>query len=356
MSEVDAPTAFTRGCRVRASLPVVRSTNQTKDRSLGVLYLQYGDETKQIRMPNEITSIDTIRALFVSAFPQQLNMKMLESPSVAVYVKDDMRNMYYELTDVRNITDHSCLKVYHKDPAQAFSHGPRPANGDARMHSDMAHAARDGQHPLRHPPLGPPSHPSLQGALPPTPHSMPPSPSRIPFGPRQNSAPGSATIPRDRMSNVNPSARSISPCPSAILERRDVKPDQDLGGKSHTLTRGNEGLYADPYLLQEGRISMAAGHGPHGSPGLDGPEHGMGGFHRASIRSTSSYGGPSPTDSVDHSPLYRQKSRNSQLPTLGSKTPPPSPHRMTEVRMIDIHSLPPHAVPPHTTPDRKSVV
>lgn len=69
--------------------------------SLGVLYLQYGDETKQLRMPNEITSIDTIRALFVSAFPQQLNMKVLESPSVAIYVKDDMRNMYYELADVR---------------------------------------------------------------------------------------------------------------------------------------------------------------------------------------------------------------------------------------------------------------
>lgn len=33
----------------------------------------------------------------------------------------------------RNITDHSCLKVYHKDPAQAFSHGPRPANGDTRV-------------------------------------------------------------------------------------------------------------------------------------------------------------------------------------------------------------------------------
>ncbi|XP_035981163.1 sickle tail protein homolog isoform X7 [Fundulus heteroclitus] len=357
MSEADAPTAFMRGSRIRASLPVVRSTNQTKDRSLGmlpvgsrkdattlssVLYLQYGDETKQIRMPNEITSIDTIRALFVSAFPQQLNMKMLESPSVAVYVKDDMRNMYYELADVRNITDHSCLKVYHKDPAQAFSHGPRPANGDARMHSEMAHATRDGQHPLRHPPMGPPLHHSLQGSLPPTALSMPPSPSRIPFGSRQNSAPGSATIPRDRISNVSPSARSNSPCPSAILERRDVKPDQDLGGKSHTLTRGSEGMYADPYQLQEGRISI--GHGPHAVPGLDGPEHGMGGFHRASIRSASSYSGSSPTDSVDHPSLYRQKSRNSQLPTLGSKTPPPSPHRMTEVRMIDIHSMPPHGV------------
>uniref|UniRef100_A0A665X5T4 Si:ch211-285f17.1 n=1 Tax=Echeneis naucrates TaxID=173247 RepID=A0A665X5T4_ECHNA len=343
MSEADAPTAFTRGSRVRASLPVVRSTNQTKDRSLGVLYLQYGDETKQIRMPNEITSIDTVRALFVSAFPQQLTMKMLESPSVAVYVKDDMRNMYYELTDVRNITDHSCLKVYHKDPAQAFSHGPRPANGDARMHSD-------GQHPLRQPPLGPPTHHPMQGALPPTPHSMPPSPSRIPFGPRQGSIPGSATIPRDRLSTANPPARAISPCPSAILERRDVKPDEDMGGKSHSLSRGNEGLYADPYLLQEGRINMAAAHGPHPGPGLDGPEHGMGGFHRASIRSTGSYSGPSPTDTIDHSTLYRQKSRNSQLPTLGSKTPPPSPHRMAEVRMIDIHGGPPHGVPPHGVP------
>ncbi|XP_044032741.1 sickle tail protein homolog isoform X7 [Siniperca chuatsi] len=354
MSEADAPTAFTRGSRVRASLPVVRSTNQTKDRSLGALYLQYGDETKQIRMPNEITSIDTIRALFVGAFPQQLTMKMLESPSVAIYVKDDMRNMYYELTDVRNITDHSCLKVYHKDPAQAFSHGPRPANGDARMHSDMVHAGRDGPHPLRQPPMGPPPHHPMQGALPPAPHSMPPSPSRIPFGPRQGSIPGSATIPRDRLANANPPARSISPCPSAILERRDVKPDEDMGGKSHSLARGNEGLYADPYLLQEGRMSMATTHGPHPNPGLDGPEHGMGGFHRASIRSTSSYGGPSPTDTMDHPSLYRQKSRNSQLPTLGSKTPPPSPHRMSEVRMIDIHGGPPHGVPLHGVPMERS--
>ncbi|KAM9333030.1 sickle tail protein homolog isoform 2-T2 [Pholidichthys leucotaenia] len=355
MSESDAPTGFTRGSRVRASLPVVRSTNQTKDRSLGVLYLQYGDETKQIRMPNEITSIDTIRALFVSAFPQQLTMKMLESPSVAVYVKDDMRNMYYELTDVRNITDHSCLKVYHKDPAQAFSlPGPRPANGEARMHNEMAHAGRDGQHPLRHPPMGPPPHHPMQGPLPLTPHSMPPSPSRIPFG-RQGSIPSSATIPRDRLSNANPQARSNSPCPSAILERRDVKPDEDMAGKSHSITRGNEGLYADPYLLQEGRMSMSAAHAPHPNPGLDGPDvHVMGGFHRSSIRSTSSYSGPSPTDTIDHHSLYRQKSRNSQLPTLGSKTPPPSPHRMSEVRVIDIHGGPPQGVPPHGVPLERS--
>ncbi|XP_071185159.1 sickle tail protein homolog isoform X8 [Salvelinus alpinus] len=347
MSEADAPSAFTRGSRSRASLPVVRSTNQTRDRSLGVLYLQYGDETKQIRMPNEITSGDTIRALFVSAFPQQLTMKMLESPSVAVYVKDDMRNMYYELTDVRNITDHSCLKVYHKDPAQAFSHGPRPTNVDTRMHREMMYASRDGQHPPRHPPMGHPPHHPIQGSLSPTTaHSVPPSPSRIPFGPRPGSMPCSATMPRERISNATPPVRSVSPCPSAILERRDVKPDEDMGGKSHSLVRGGEGLYADPYLLHEGRMGHGPAHGGHPPPG-DMVDHGsLAGYHRTSIRSTGSYSGPSPTEAMEQPSLYRQKSRkygDSQLPTLGSKTPPPSPHRMAEVRMIDIHG----ATPPH---------
>ncbi|KAM9553484.1 sickle tail protein-like isoform 18-T18 [Salvelinus alpinus] len=357
MSEADAPTTFTRGSRSRASLPVVRSTNQTRDRSLGVLYLQYGEETKQIRMPNEITSGDTIRALFVSAFPQQLTMKMLESPSVAVYVKDDMRNMYYELTDVRNITDHSCLKVYHKDPAQAFSHGPRPTNGDARMHREVMYASRDGQHPpMRQLSMGPPPHHPMQGSLsPPTAHSLPPSPSRIPFGPRPGSMPGTATMPRERISNATPPARSVSPCPSAILERRDVKPDEDLSAMSPSLLRGGEGLYADPYLLlNEGRMGHGLAHGGH-PPAGDIVDHGsLAGYHRVSIRSTGSYSGPSPTEAMEQPSLYRQKSRkygDSQLPTLGSKTPPPSPHRMAEVRMIDIHGAPP---PPSGIPQERS--
>ncbi len=71
---------------------------------LGVIYLQYGEETKQIQMPNELTGADTIKALFVSAFPQHLTMKTLDSPSVAIYIKDDMRNMYYELTDIRCVS------------------------------------------------------------------------------------------------------------------------------------------------------------------------------------------------------------------------------------------------------------
>ncbi|NXY14315.1 SKT protein, partial [Atrichornis clamosus] len=354
MSEGDSPTPFSRGSRTRASLPVVRSANQTKERSLGVLYLQYGDETKQLRMPNEITSTDTIRALFVSAFPQQLTMKMLESPSVAIYIKDESRNIYYELCDVRNIQDRSFLKVYNKDPAHAFNHTSRAVNGDIRMQREIAYTGRDGPsgsrpgsatHPLHAMPSSPPSTP--------VPHSMPPSPSRIPYGGgRPMGVPGNATIPRDRLSNV-PASRSISPSPSAILERRDVKPDEDMSNKNLTLIR-NESLYGDPYLFHEGRMSVAA---PHSGHPLDVPDH-IVAYHRSAMRSSSTYCNPSMQPEMLEQSLYRQKSRKypeSHLPTLGSKTPPASPHRVADMRMIDIHPHHGTHIPPHTMqPDRSS--
>ncbi|KAM3679945.1 sickle tail protein homolog isoform 2-T2 [Ammospiza maritima maritima] len=354
MSEGDSPTPFARGSRTRASLPVVRSANQTKERSLGVLYLQYGDETKQLRMPNEITSTDTIRALFVSAFPQQLTMKMLESPSVAIYIKDESRNIYYELCDVRNIQDRSFLKVYNKDPAHAFNHTSRAVNGDIRMQREIAYTGRDGAsgsrpgsatHPLHAMPSSPPSTP--------VPHSMPPSPSRIPYGGgRPMGVPGNATIPRDRLSSV-PASRSISPSPSAILERRDVKPDEDMSNKNLTLMR-NEGLYGDPYLFHEGRMSVAA---PHPGHPLDVPDH-IVTYHRSAMRSSSTYCNPSMQPEMLEQSLYRQKSRKypeSHLPTLGSKTPPASPHRVADMRMIDIHPHHGPHIPAHTIqPDRSS--
>ncbi|XP_017391038.1 sickle tail protein homolog isoform X12 [Cebus imitator] len=355
MSEGDAPTPFSRGSRTRASLPVVRSTNQTKERSLGVLYLQYGDETKHLRMPNEITSADTIRALFVSAFPQQLTMKMLESPSVAIYIKDESRNVYYELNDVRNIQDRSLLKVYNKDPAHAFNHTPKTMNGDMRMQREFVYARGDGPGASRpgstaHPPHAIPNSPPST----PVPHSMPPSPSRIPYGgPRSIVVPGNATIPRDRISSL-PVSRPISPSPSAILERRDVKPDEDMSGKNIAMYR-NEGFYADPYLYHEGRMSIASSHGGHP---LDVPDHIIA-YHRTAIRSASAYCNPSMQAEMHmEQSLYRQKSRkypDSHLPTLGSKTPPASPHRVSDLRMIDMHAHYNAHGPPHTMqPDRVS--
>lgn len=67
----------------------------------GVLYLQYREETKQVRMPAEISSQDALRVLFVTAFPHQLTMKMLQSPNTAIYIKDTSRNVYYDLEDMR---------------------------------------------------------------------------------------------------------------------------------------------------------------------------------------------------------------------------------------------------------------
>ncbi|XP_058258772.1 sickle tail protein isoform X4 [Hemibagrus wyckioides] len=332
MSEYEVPVAFTRGSRSRASLPVVRSANQTKDRSLGVLYLQYGDETKEIRMPNEITTVDTVQALFVSAFPQHLSMKMLESPSTAIYVKDDMRNMYYELNDVRSITDHSCLKVYHKDPAHAFSHAARPTTGDARMHREVMYTSRDAPPLVRQtsnsPSLVPTPQPmhrevmytgrdapplvrqtSNSPSLAPSPQPVTALPSRIPFGPRSSG--GGATMPRERPGHpVATPSHSPSPCPSAILERRDVKPDEDVSAKG--MGRGGEGIYSDAFLLHH--------HAPS-SETLDQ------GYHRTSVRS---YGVTGMTmESTEHHSLFRQKSW---------KTPPPSPHRMGEMRIIDVQA------------------
>ncbi|XP_072268833.1 sickle tail protein homolog isoform X13 [Pyxicephalus adspersus] len=352
MFEGESTMPFVRGSRTRASLPVVRSTNQTKERSLGVLFLQYGEDTKKLQMPNEITSVDTIRALFVSAFPQQLTMKILESPSTAIYIKDEGRNIYYELSDVRNIQDRSFLKVYNKDPAHAFNHTPRAVNGDVRMQRDIAYSVREG--PAVHRP-GSATYPSHGGPIspPPTPvpHSMPPSPSRIPYGGgRPLVGQSNATIQRERISSL-PVSRSISPSPSAILERRDVKPDEDLGSKNVQLMR-NDGMYVEPYMYHEGRMSVASSHGGHP---MDIPDHLLA-FHRGSMRSSSTYSNSSMQIEMMEQSVYRQKSRKhseSHLPTLGSKTPPASPHRVTDIRMMEMHGHNAH-VPPHGIQSERS--
>ncbi|XP_010126449.1 PREDICTED: sickle tail protein homolog [Chlamydotis macqueenii] len=222
------------------------------------------------------------------------------------------------------------------------------------MQREIAYMGRDGPSASRpgsamHPPHAMPSSPPST----PVPHSMPPSPSRIPYGGgRPMGVPGNATIPRDRLSSV-PASRSISPSPSAILERRDVKPDEDMSNKNLALIR-NEGLYGDPYLFHEGRMSVAA---PHSGHPLDVPDH-IVAYHRSAMRSSSTYCNPSMQPEMLEQSLYRQKSRKypeSHLPTLSSKTPPASPHRVADMRMIDIHPHHSAHIPPHTIqPDRSS--
>ncbi|XP_063696322.1 uncharacterized protein LOC134827553 isoform X5 [Culicoides brevitarsis] len=119
MSEVEtSSTGFRRGGKQRSSLPVVRTPSQTLERPLGLVFLQYRNETKRALLPNEITSIDTVRALFVRSFPRQLSMAYLEGPNVKIYIHDSSKDMFYELEDVslrshlREIKDRSVLRLF----------------------------------------------------------------------------------------------------------------------------------------------------------------------------------------------------------------------------------------------------
>lgn len=142
----------------------------------------------------------------------------------------------------------------------------------------------------------------------PTSHSGTALPSRIPFGPR---SPGrGATMPREKAGHpIALPSPSALPFPSAILERRDVKPD-DVSAKS--TERGGEGIYSDHFLLNH--------HAPP-SETLDR------GYHHTSIRSHGVLG--MTMESTEHHSLFQQKSW---------KTPPPSPHRMGEMRIIDLQT------------------
>ncbi|XP_073950856.1 coiled-coil domain-containing protein AGAP005037 isoform X6 [Choristoneura fumiferana] len=117
MSEVEtASTGFRRGGKQRSSLPVVRTPSKTLERPLGLVFLQYRNETKRALLPNEITSIDTVKALFVRSFPKQLTMQYMDSPLVKIYIHDSSKDMFYELEDVRahlrDIRDRSVLRLF----------------------------------------------------------------------------------------------------------------------------------------------------------------------------------------------------------------------------------------------------
>ncbi|ESP02224.1 hypothetical protein LOTGIDRAFT_88121, partial [Lottia gigantea] len=101
MSDIDVPTGFTRGGFQRSSLPIVRTPSLSLDRTLGLAFLVYGNETKKCLLPNEITTLDTVRALFVHHFPEKLTFDFLESPRQKIYILDPKTNIFFQLDDLR---------------------------------------------------------------------------------------------------------------------------------------------------------------------------------------------------------------------------------------------------------------
>lgn len=119
MSEVETSATgsmnFKRSSRARSSLPIVRTPSKTQDRSLGLVFLQFRSETKRALLPNEITSLDTVKALFVRSFPRQLTMSYLDSRNVRIYIHDAVNDMFYELENLNDIKDRTVLRIYEQD-------------------------------------------------------------------------------------------------------------------------------------------------------------------------------------------------------------------------------------------------
>ncbi|XP_027423622.1 SRC kinase signaling inhibitor 1 isoform X9 [Zalophus californianus] len=358
MSEAELPLGFSRMNRFRQSLPLSRSASQTKLRSPGVLFLQFGEETRRVHITHEVSSLDTLHALIAHMFPQKLTMGMLKSPNTAILIKDEARNVFYELEDVRDIQDRSIIKIYRKEPLYAAFPGSHLTNGDLRR--EMVYASRESSPTRRLNNLSPAPHlasssppPGLPSGLPSGLQSGSPSRSRLSYaGGRPPSYAGSPVHHAAERLGGAPAAQGVSPSPSAILERRDVKPDEDLAGKAGgmVLVKG-EGLYADPYgLLHEGRLSLAAAAGdPFAYPGASGL------YKRGSVRSLSTYSAAALQSDLEDS-LYKAAGGG---PLYGDgysfRLPPSSPQKLADVAAPPGGPQPPHS-PYSGPPSRGSPV
>src|SRR6218665_1385381 len=70
----------------------------------GMVFLTYRDETKRGLLPNEITSISTVWALFVRAFPDHLTMRGFEmQQSSFVCILNRATKAYRPLADLRSV-------------------------------------------------------------------------------------------------------------------------------------------------------------------------------------------------------------------------------------------------------------
>ena len=114
MSEAET-SSTRRKPKPKAVLPVVRTTSKTLERPLGLVFLVYRGETKRALLPNEITVVDTVKALFVRSFGRALTMEYLDSPRVKIYIHDSAKDIFYELENVQEIRDRTILKLFETD-------------------------------------------------------------------------------------------------------------------------------------------------------------------------------------------------------------------------------------------------
>jgi len=68
---------------------------------VGIVFLVFRNETRPGLLPNEVTSISTVWALFVRAFPDTLSMQWFESSKWTIYFLDSINSVYRVLQDLR---------------------------------------------------------------------------------------------------------------------------------------------------------------------------------------------------------------------------------------------------------------
>lgn len=124
---------FRRSTKARMSLPIMQQNSmrrqaysqlqirgQPQARSLGHIYLQFMGETKQANLPNELTALDTVKALFVCAFPHLLTMEYMSQMHVKIYIYNPSCNIFYELRDIDDVRHESVLRIHQSDPVLAL--------------------------------------------------------------------------------------------------------------------------------------------------------------------------------------------------------------------------------------------
>ena len=72
-------------------------------------------ETKRALLPNEITSIFTVKALFVRSFGECLTMEFMDASNVKIYIHDSAKDIFYELENLSEIRDRTILKLFEGD-------------------------------------------------------------------------------------------------------------------------------------------------------------------------------------------------------------------------------------------------
>nr|XP_029480193.1 SRC kinase signaling inhibitor 1-like [Oncorhynchus nerka] len=312
--------------------------------SPGVLFLQFGDETRRVHITHELSSLDTLHALIVHMFPQKLTAGMLKSSNTAILIKDEARNVFYELEDIRDIQDRSIIKIYRKEPIYASYPATHLVNGDLRR--DLVYTSRESS-PTRRlntlpsssasPPSGSParSRLSYSGGRPPS-FAGPGSHPQLQQHSQHQQHPQQHQPQHSHHGGHN---TGLSSSPSAILERRDVKPDEEVSGKNLMLVK--EGLYADPYsLVHEGRLSIASTQSlaaigdPFGFPVSGGL------YRRGSVRSLSTYSAAALQGELEDAlykpggPLYSDSYSSATL-GMGFRMPPSSPQKIPDMQLRD---------------------